>query len=264
MTDTHTHLYMLSESADECTAAVARAIDAGVDMMVFPAVDPASYPSLMELHRRFPGNTAVAVGIHPTELGADWETGLEEICRHGDPLSPVAVGETGIDLYWEKETLPQQKEAFHKQLLMGLERGLPVIIHCRDAREEVLEVISEVKESHGGELPKLIFHSFTGGTVDVVRIREVCDPWFGINGVVTFKNARDLTEAIPEIGLQRLLLETDSPYLSPFPHRGKPNESARLPLIRDRVAAILGLPPSEIEQATDANAALAFGFKSSS
>ena len=141
-------------------------------------------------------------------------------------------------------------QAFARQLEWAVRYNLPVIIHCRDGVDETLEVIRNA----GDRLPKLIFHSFTSGLEDVRKIREVCDPYFGINGVVTFKNAASLREALPEIGIDKIVLETDAPYLAPVPHRGSRNESSYIPLIRDKVAETLGISPEETERITDFNA----------
>lgn len=249
MTDTHTHLYMDAFSAEEADA-VARAVSAGVSRMVFPGVSPASHEAMMTLHLRFPENTRVAIGLHPTEVGEDWEEVLDGMERHFVSGDFCAVGEIGIDKHWDVSGLENQKKAFSRQLGWAVRHHLPVIIHCRDGVDETLEVIRSVE----GELPPLVFHSFTSGVEDVRKIHEVCDPYFGINGVVSFKNAGELREAIPEIGVERILLETDAPYLAPVPHRGTRNESAYIPLILNKVAETLGQPPEHVERITDENA----------
>ena len=271
MIDTHTHLYMDAYEGEH-DQVVERAISAGVRMMIFPGVAPDSFDAMMELHRKFPNNTRVAAGLHPTEVvdGNGTETGIEgeRRCNENwekvlDSLEPSvanglfsAIGETGIDLYWDKSTKDIQKQAFARQLSWGAKYDLPVIIHCREGLEETLEVITEAKKH--GELPTMIFHSFTYGPDEVKRIREVCDPYFGINGVVTFKNAASVREALPEIGLNRLVLETDAPYLAPTPYRGKRNESAYVPMILNKIAETLNLPPEEVERVTDLNATKIF------
>lgn len=255
MTDTHTHLYMPDAYADGCAEAVSRAIEAGVTRMVFPCVNLDSMPDMRELHERFPDNTRLAVGLHPTELTPGWESALDRM-EEMLPGDFVAVGEVGIDLYHDSSMRAEQKVSFARQLAWAKRYGLPVIIHCREGLDDTLQVLSEA----GPDLPPLVFHSFTGTSADVERIRTVCDPWFGINGVVTFKNAPALREALPVIGLDRMLLETDAPWLSPAPHRGERNESARIPFIRDCVASVLGVSPAEVESVTDASAARLFGF----
>jgi len=255
MTDTHTHLYMPDAYADGCAEAVTRAIAAGVSRMVFPCVNLDSLPAMRELHGQFPDNTRLAIGLHPTDLTPGWESDLDRM-ESMLPGDFVAIGEVGIDLYHDSSMREEQKIAFARQLGWATRYGLPVIIHCREGLDDTLEVISEGRP----DLPPLVFHSFTGTAADVARIREVCDPWFGINGVVTFKNAPLLREALPDIGLDRMLLETDSPWLAPAPHRGTRNESANIPYIRDCVASTLGVTPALVEEVTDTSAARLFGF----
>ncbi len=257
MIDTHTHLYMDSFSKEDpegCAAAVDRALDAGVELMVLPAVDRESAAEVAMLHAARPESTRTAMGIHPTEVGEDWREELDDIIAILSQTSPVAIGEVGIDLYWDQSNLALQKDAFTAQLLLAWKMNLPVIIHCRDGVEECCECIEAAKKEAGGQLPPLVFHSFTGSPDDVGRIRQVCDPYFGINGVVTFKNAGSLPDAVKEIGIDRLLLETDSPYLAPVPKRGCRNESSYLTYINHKIAEILGLPPAETDRLTTRNA----------
>lgn len=249
MTDTHTHLYMDNYVGEE-VAAVRRAMEAGVNRMVFPGVSPETYDAMMSLHTQFPENTRVALGLHPTELGEDYMQVLDDMEKKLATGGFAAIGEVGIDLHWDTSTAKAQKKAFARQLEWAKRYGLPVILHCRDGVDETLEVISEAGEN----LPPLIFHSFTSGVEDVRKIRKVCDPYFGINGVVTFKNAKDLRAALPEIGIEKMVLETDAPYLAPTPHRGERNESAYIPLIRNQVAQTLDISPDEVEKITDNNA----------
>ena len=253
MTDTHTHPYLEQFAGDEA-AAIQRAIDAGVDCMVLPCVDRSSIGPMARLQRQYPDNTILALGLHPTELTEDWREDLADMEILLDTGDFAAIGEIGMDLYWDKSNEENQREAFLRQLKWGAERQLPVLIHCRDAQAQLLDAIREFKTSNDGKLPPLVFHSFTGGPEDVAAIREVCDPWFGINGVVTFKNAPKLREALPAIGLGRILLETDAPYLAPVPHRGERNEPAYVQFVRNAVAATLGITPEAVEEATDANA----------
>lgn len=249
MTDTHTHLYMDAFAGDE-SAAVERAIAAGVTRMVFPGVCPESHEAMMDLHRKFPTNTCVALGLHPTEVGENWSGVLDEMEKLLPSGDFSAIGEVGIDLHWDASNIENQKAAFSRQLKWAQKYDLPLIIHCRDGVEDTLDVIKNAE----GKLPTMIFHSFTSDLNDVRRIREVCDPYFGINGVVTFKNAASLREALPEIGIEKIVLETDAPYLAPPPHRGSRNESSYIPLIRDCVAATLGLSSEDVERITDNNA----------
>lgn len=255
MTDTHTHLYMSDAYPDGGIEAVDSAIAAGVTHMVFPCVTLESLPEMRRLHEKFPDQTSLAIGLHPTEVGEDFR---QVLAAMGEllPGDFVAVGEIGIDLYHDASRRAEQQEAFLTQLEWASRFKLPAIIHCRDGLDDTLEVIRRAPRP----LPPLIFHSFTGSVADVRRIREVCDPWFGINGVVTFKNAPELREALPEIGIDRILLETDAPWLSPVPFRGRRNESSRIPYIRDKVAEVLEIAPGEVERISDYSASRLFGF----
>ncbi|MCM1370183.1 MAG: TatD family hydrolase [Candidatus Amulumruptor caecigallinarius] len=261
MTDTHTHLYMPDVYPDGGVSAVERAIATGVTRMVLPGVDFASIPEILALHEKFPENTGAALGLHPTELGNDWQWQLDEMEKML-PGPYCAIGEVGMDLYHDSSRREEQREAFARQLNWARRYSLPVIIHCREGLDDTLAVIAAEQNSECTlPMPQLVFHSFTGTTEDVRKIRTVCDPMFGINGVVTFKNAPTLREALSEIRLDRILLETDSPWLSPAPKRGMTNESARIPYIRDCVASVLGVSPLEVETVTDASAASLFGFQ---
>lgn len=252
MIDTHTHLYS-SSFGEHYGDAVLHASVMGVSRMILPGIDKASISSIRECHEKFPDLTAMAMGLHPTDIPENWQEVLEEMEKELLTGDYVAVGEVGMDLYWTKDNKQLQETVFAHQLEFADKNGLPVIIHSREAFDETLKVIKEMKPS----VP-LIFHSFTGMPEDVGKIRETCDPYFGINGVVTYKNAAGLREALPLIGTERLLLETDSPYLTPVPYRGKRNESSYLYLIRDKIAEVLDLSSEEIEAITDDNARMIF------
>lgn len=254
MTDTHTHPY-LTEFEDGGLDVVKRALESGVKHLIFPNVDLDSIAPMLKLHRAFPQATSVAMGLHPTEVGKDWSEIVDKMEGLLDGGDYVAIGEVGIDLYWDKTYRNQQIDAFRRQVGLAERHRLPVIIHCREGLEEVLEVIEAIRPT----VP-LIFHSFTGSEADVMRIREICDPMFGINGVVTYKSAGSLREALPEIGIERILLETDAPYLSPVPHRGKRNEPSYLSAVCQKIAEEMGLSPEEVERATDKNARRVFGI----
>ncbi len=259
MIDTHTHLYLEEFNPDSDTesglprgaSAVKRALEAGVSHLIFPNVDLASYAPMIALHNQFPDNTSVAIGLHPTSVGEDFEADLNDTLELISCNSDiVAVGEVGIDLYWDKTFRQEQMDAFRRQIEAASLSDLPVIIHCREALNDTLEVLSEF----GDKLPPVVFHSFTGSQSDVEAIREVADARFGINGVVTYKSAGGLRSALPSIGLDRIMLETDSPYLSPVPKRGRRNESANILYVADCIAATLGTTRQIVEKATDTNA----------
>lgn len=254
MIDTHTHLYF-PDYKDESPDVIERGLASGVSHFILPNVNEESLLEVKKLHAKYPDATYMAIGLHPTDINDDNEEFLEEIDLELSKGGFVAIGETGIDLHWETNNLNQQKVVFRKQLELAEKYRLPVIIHSRDAREETLEVLREVKLT----VP-LVFHSFTGTPEDVKRIREEFDPWFGINGVVTYKNAPELREALKEIGLDRIVLETDAPFLTPVPHRGERNESAYLVHVRDKIAEVLEKDPKEIETITDVNARKIFGI----
>lgn len=251
MTDTHTHLYMPEFADDGREAAVERAIAAGVTRMVFPNVDAGTAADMIALHRRYPEATRMAMGLHPTEVRDDWQVQLGKIRDMLDAGGYVAIGEVGIDLYWDRTYRDEQMEVFRRQLRWAKELSLPVTIHCRDGLDETLECIeAEDMGSH-----RLLFHSFTGSPDDADRIlAAVPGAMFGINGVVTFKNANEVRHSVSHIGIGRILLETDSPYLAPVPHRGQRNESAYLPDICRKVAETLGMTADEVEQTTDRSA----------
>lgn len=260
MTDTHTHIYMTDAFPDGGVEAVNRALEAGVSRMVFPCVTMDSLPSMRNLHQHFPNETRLGIGLHPTEMGDNWETELDgmEAILADNPDEFVAIGETGVDLHWDKSHIKEQMIAFRRQLEWGHRYNKPVIVHCREAFDEALEVISDFMSEN--ELPVMIFHSFTGVAADVEKIRKVCNPYFGINGVVTFKNAPELREAVKLIGLEKLVLETDAPWLAPVPKRGSQNESSNIPYIRDCIAGLFGIDSSEVERITDRNADIIFNF----
>lgn len=254
MIDTHTHIYMSESFPEGPQQAVDRAVANGVELMILPAVDRESATEIATLKADCPTQIRTAMGLHPTEVGEDWKEELDDIINILSPTDPVAIGEVGIDLYWDDSNLHLQIEAFIAQIILAKELGLPVIIHCRDGLDVCLKCIQQAADRIDSELPPLIFHSFTGSPDDVRKIREVCDPCFGINGVVTFKNSGSLPDAVKEIGLNRLILETDSPYLAPVPKRGRRNESSYLLFINSKIADILAISPEEVDKATTRNA----------
>ena len=252
MIDTHTHLYF-PEYGEEIGEVMQRSLDSGVKHFILPNVDIESIDPIRDFHFKYPDITSKAMGLHPTEVKEDWEEAVDRMEKELLSDDFIAIGEIGMDLYWDKTFIEQQKAAFERQLKIAEKFGLPVIIHCREAVDETLEVLDKVKPT----VP-LVFHSFTGNSEDVEKIRKNYDPYFGINGVVTYKNAPLLREALPVIGLERIVLETDAPFLSPVPHRGKRNDSSYLCHIRDKVAETLGVSAQEVEDVTDNNAVKIF------
>lgn len=247
--DTHTHLY-LDEFSSESSATVDRAISAGVRKMIFPNVDLSTVYGMKALHQKFPENTYMAMGLHPTEIDEKWEEKIAEIKAEitDFPKEYVAIGEIGIDLYWDKTYREEQMKAFKLQCEWATDYNLPIIIHCREGLNETLSVLDGLKTK-----PRGVFHSFGGSVEDVEKIRRRGDYYFGINGIVTFKNSH-LTDTLPAIGLERIVLETDSPYLAPVPYRGKRNESSYLPLVAEKIAEVFGASIEDVATVTTANA----------
>ncbi len=252
--DTHTHIYLPEFDADR-DAVMQRAAEAGVGRMLFPNVDCSTIAPMRQLHSAYPGNTFMAMGLHPTEVGENWHDDLARIEAEFKKGDFVAVGEIGIDLYWDKTYLKEQMEAFDMQVGWAKDSGLPVIIHCREGLDQVLEVLANYNGAVKG-----VFHSFGGDAADVERVRRHGDFYFGINGIVTFKNSK-LREVIPEIGAERVVLETDAPYLAPVPYRGKRNETAYIVKTAEAVAAALSRDIEEISEITTANAEKLFAIR---
>ena len=248
MIDSHTHLYA-AEFDDDRAAMVARAQQAGVTHVVLPNENLASVPRLWAMHDQWPEWTSVALGLHPEEVRDTWRDELAQLRPLLDERPCVAVGEIGVDLYWDKTWREQQLEALDVQLHWCVDKHIPFIIHCREALDEILWVM----DNFGQPLPPGVFHCFAGTVADVDRVRQRGDFYFGVNGVVTFKRSHT-PELLPVVGLDRLLLETDAPYLAPVPHRGHRNESAYLARVRDFVAGCLQVTPEQVDTATTANA----------
>lgn len=257
LVDTHTHIYLPEEFPDS-DETVRRAVDAGVGHMILPNVDLLTLPALLDLHRRYPELTSIAFGLHPKEVDGAFRDVLAAVRRHiseAPAQSLCAIGEIGIDLYWDTTYRNEQREAFAIQCGWAVEMDLPVIIHCRDGLDDTLDVLSSMDKP-----PRGVFHSFGGTCEDVDRIRAVGDFYFGINGIVTFKNSR-LRETLPHIGIDRILLETDSPYLAPVPYRGHRNESAYVACVAHAVAMALDMTVDDVASRTTDNAVALFGFE---
>lgn len=254
-TDTHTHPYTEEFDGDRAEV-MRRALAAGVTRMILPNISLESIDPMRRLAAEWPENTRMAMGLHPEEFTADnWRQRtadvIAELERH--PADYIALGEVGIDLYWDATYEREQMMSFEQQLEAAQRMNLPVIIHCRKALPQVLEVLQKFPGL------RCDFHCF-GSTVDDVRaIRRHGDHYFGINGIVTFRNS-GLSDVIPEIGMDRILLETDAPYLAPVPRRGRRNEPSYLPYVAGRLAEILDKPIAELAAATAANSMTLFGF----
>ncbi|MCM1320452.1 MAG: TatD family hydrolase [Muribaculaceae bacterium] len=236
----------------EEVATVKRAIEAGVHTLMFPNVDTGSIKPLLDLRNQFPDNVFAAMGLHPTEVKHNWQEQLETIKPYLAAPGVIALGEIGMDLYHDDSMRSEQEEAFRTQLGWARDLNLPVILHQRGALDLTLDIL---KEEYTSEIPAIVFHCFTEGPKSVSKIKQVIpEAFFGIGGVVTFKNASALREALHSIGLDHIVLETDAPWMAPTPHRGSRNESAYIPLIAERIAQELYLPLTEVETQTDLNA----------
>lgn len=245
--DSHTHLY-LDAFSDDRDAMVKRALDAGITRMFLPNIDSSTTEHMFLMARDYPGQCFPMMGLHPTSVKENYEEELTAIKKQLDRPGVVAIGETGIDLYWDKTFIREQEIAFKTQIGWAKKMGLPLVIHARDSFKEIFRMMDEA----GTDGLSGVFHSFTGGTEE---LRTALSYGFkiGINGIVTFKNS-DLWQIISEIPPDRLLLETDSPFLAPVPFRGRRNESAYLVHIARKVAEIYNLNIEEVGAITTRNA----------
>lgn len=250
--DTHTHLFC-EEFDEDRELAILRAVEAGVTRMFMPNIDDTTIEPLMSLCDKHV-NCYPLMGFHPTSVDADWEKRLsvvEKSLRSGYKF--YGIGEVGMDLYWDKTYIKEQMKVFDIQTQWAIELNLPLIIHCREAYPEMLEVLSKYKDTS----LKGIFHSF-GGTVDEAQaLMEYPNFMLGINGVVTFKKST-LPDVLREVPIEKIVLETDSPYLAPVPYRGRRNESAYLLSTANKLSEIYGLPIDEISAQTTTNALKVF------
>ncbi|SKB74599.1 TatD DNase family protein [Soonwooa buanensis] len=255
MIDTHTHLY--SEQFDEDRAEmIQRALDKGVEKFMLPAIDSETHEKMLSLEADYPNQMFAMMGLHPCSVQPEsWEKELDLVKNYIGQRDFVAIGEIGIDLYWDKSTLDIQVKAFEQQIDWAIEKDWPIVIHTRESFDETFEVLDRKKH------PKLrgIFHCFSG---DLEQAKRAIDLGFilGIGGVVTFKNGK-IDQFLNEIPLDKIVLETDSPYLAPVPHRGKRNESSYVELVAGKLVDIYGLSFEEINQKTTENALKIFGIK---
>jgi TatD DNase family protein len=245
--DTHTHLYV-SEFDNDRDAVIARAKELGVGQFVLPAIDSETTVAMHALKSQYPNEMHLMMGLHPTHVGANVEQELAHVQQQLHAHNFVAVGEIGMDLYWDKSYQKEQQEAFARQIGWALEFDLPIVIHCREAFDEIFEVLEGVNDKR----LRGIFHCFTGTLVQARRAIDL-NMLLGIGGVVTFRNS-GLAETVAQIPLEHLVLETDAPYLAPMPHRGKRNESSYLPLIATTLAETHNVSVSEIIKSTTENA----------
>lgn len=245
--DTHAHIYHEDFKADRDDM-LQRARHARVEKIYLPNIDHASIDAMMELESRASGMCHAMMGLHPCSVKRGFERELYVVEEWLARRKFAAVGEIGTDLYWDKTLFEEQKEAFRVQLSWARKYDLPVVIHCRESIDETIALIAEEKD----ERLRGIFHCFTGSLTQAQRVVEL-GFLLGIGGVATFKNG-GLDQVIPEIGIEHLVLETDSPYLAPTPYRGKRNEPAYIPIVAERVAAFKRISLDEVKRITTQNA----------
>lgn len=253
ITDTHTHLY--SEQFDQDRdAMIQRAKNTGVQRFFIPAIDSSYTERMFSLEKNYPSDVFLMMGLHPTSVKENYESELLHVKEWIDKKSFVAIGEIGIDLYWDKTYLKEQKKAFQTQIKWAKEKKLPIVIHCRNAFDEIFDILELEK---GPDLFG-IFHCFTG-TLKQAEKAISYNMKLGIGGVVTFKNGK-IDTFLNQIPLQHIVLETDAPYLSPTPFRGKRNESSYIKFVIEKLASIYELPFSEIINITTENSKEVFGI----
>ncbi|OSZ78031.1 hydrolase TatD [Chitinophagaceae bacterium IBVUCB1] len=250
--DTHTHLYEEQLNADE-TDMIQRAIDAGVGKMYMPNCDSSTIAAMMRIAAAWPANCYPMMGLHPCYVKDNYkdELAIAEAWLAKEKF--YALGEIGLDYYWDKTHVAQQKQAFATQIDWALQHKLPIVIHSRESTQDCIDI---VRGKQNGQLCG-VFHCFSG-TID--EAKQIIDLGFylGIGGVVTFKKST-LPDIIKETGLQHIVLETDAPYLAPMPYRGKRNESAYLPLIAEKIGDVMQMSREEVARITTANAEKLFG-----
>jgi TatD DNase family protein len=246
--ETHAHLYSEQFKPDQAEA-LHRAVAAGVGTILMPNVDRTTIDAMLELEAAAPATCYAMMGLHPCSVRPDFEQELHLVEDWLAKRPFVAIGECGIDLYWDKTYLPQQQAALRTQLRLAKQYDLPIVLHTRSAFEEAFELVAEAQD---GTL-RGVFHCFSDGLAEAERIIALGGFKLGIGGVATFKNG-GLDNVLPHLDVAHLVLETDCPYLAPVPYRGKRNEPAYLPLVLHRVAALLGQSPEAVAEATTRNA----------
>ena len=253
--DTHSHLF-LEEFSEDLPQVIERARSAGVTHIFMPNIDSTTIDSMLSVCNTYNDYCFPMIGLHPTSVNADYEKELEIVARELRSFNKyIAIGEVGMDLYWDKTFLKDQQIVLDKQINWALEYDLPVVIHCRDAFGYIYNVLEPYKNTS----LKGVFHSFTGTDDEAARILEFSGFLIGINGVVTFKKSR-LPEVLTKIPLEKIVLETDSPYLTPVPNRGKRNESAYVKDTLMKVSDIYRMSPEAVGRVTSENALKVFGM----
>jgi len=253
ITDTHCHLYVEAFEED-LDSVISRAIALGVSRFFIPAIDSGYTQSMLHLKKNYPDQVFLMAGLHPTHVKENYKEELEHVKALLAKGDYCAVGEIGIDLYWDKSFFREQQEAFRTQIRWAKKNSLPIVIHCRESFDEIFEILEEEK----GEDLRGIFHCFTG-TLEQAHRAIGYNMKLGIGGVVTFKNGK-IDQFLGQIDLKHIVLETDSPYLAPVPYRGKRNESSYLREILEKLSIIYNKPIEEIARITTENSKVVFGI----
>ena len=251
--DTHTHIY-LPEFDDDRDLVIKRAVESGVTNLLMPNIDTGSVNIMLEVENQYPGICLPMIGLHPTSVKKDYLTQIEKLETLAASHKFYAIGEIGIDLYWDKSNLEDQIRAFRRQVAFAEGAGLPVVIHSRNSFPEVFSALEEF----AGSGVRGVFHAFTGTEEDAEKAIRMGFS-LGIGGIVTFKNS-GLDKVVKHVGAKHIVLETDSPYLAPMPYRGKRNESSYLSIINNRIAEILGISSEETASITSSNSDQLFGL----
>jgi TatD DNase family protein len=250
--DTHCHLYV-NHFKNDIASVIERAVAEGVQQFYLPAIDSSETAGMLALEEKFPGQCIAMMGLHPCSVKENYRQELELVQDWLSKRKFAAVGEIGLDFYWDKTFAEQQYEAFRLQIEWALQHGLPIVIHTRNAMQETINVVKE----YAGRGLRGIFHCFSGSYESAVQIINA-GFYLGIGGVLTYKNA-GLPEVLEKIGLEHMVLETDAPYLTPVPFRGKRNESSYLKYIIAKLAEVKNMPVEEVAAITTANAQKIFG-----
>ena len=251
--DTHTHLY-LDQFKEDIDNVILKAKENGVKKFIFPAIDSSHFHNMHNLKNKYPESIYLMTGLHPTNVKENYKEELDFVMKTIKTHNYVAVGEIGIDLYWDKSFLNQQQEAFRFQIRLAVKNDLPIVIHCREAFDEIFEIL----DKENCDKLRGVFHCFTGTLEQANRAIQLGFK-LGIGGVVTFKNG-GIDKFLNRIDLNHIVVETDSPYLAPVPYRGKRNESSYIIYVVEKLSEIYGLSKEEIADITTKNAEKVFAL----
>ena len=249
MIDTHTHLY-LEEFDNDFDATINKAIAAEIDTFIFPSIDKSTFDKMMSAQQRYPQNIFAAIGLHPTSVQEEtYKQELDFVEKTISAFPFVAIGEIGIDCYWTTENIVAQRKVFERQIEIAAEYNLPVIIHARNSFDEIFTILDKRNDLN----TRGVFHAFSGNAADYEKIKSYGNFVFGLGGIITFKNS-GMTAVVEKMSLEEIVLETDAPYLTPAPFRGKRNESANLVLIAQKIAEIKNTDIETVAKQTTQNA----------